>query len=919
MDYGKTLNLPVTDFPMKANLPVKEQDILKKWEKIDIYRKVLEKNRDRKSFVMHDGPPYANGHIHQGTVLNKILKDIVVKYMNMAGKHATFVPGWDCHGLPIELKAAERLKGKKETMAPGDFRRACRAYAQEFIDIQRNEFKRLGVFADWEHPYITMTAGFESVIAHEFAKVIGSGALLKAKKPVYWCMHCETALAEAEVEYHDHASPSIYVKFPVPAGLPELPGEKVNFVIWTTTPWTLPANLAIALNPTYTYAAVKVRGEALIVADDLKDSFLKAIGESGAPTLATFPADRFTGMAARHPFMDRDSVILYGDHVTLEAGTGCVHTAPGHGQEDYELGRKHGLDTYAPVKSDGSFTDEIPHWAGMKVTKANPQIVQYLFDHGFLLNKPGEMISHSYPCCWRCNSPIIFRATPQWFVSMDDTGLRAQALKNLEPVEFIPAWGKARISGMVENRPNWCVSRQRLWGSPIIAFHCRDCNEQIVDAGLAHAVADLFREHTSDIWYEKEAAHFLPQGFKCPKCGSKNIGKETDILDVWFDSGVTWAAVLDGSKGLEFPADLYLEGSDQHRGWFQSSLLACTVTRGTAPYRQVLTHGYVVDGKGEKISKSKGNFIPPEKTISQFGAEILRLWTSAEDYRDDIRVSEDIINSFVTSYRKIRNTMRFMFGFIGDFEPDTCAVGVNDLASVDKWAYLRWKEVLGTTTTAYEKYEFHRIYHAILDYLTVDLSSVYLDVIKDRYVMKKDDPRRRMSQRAVYEILSDMVRVLAPILSFTAEEAYGFLPGTKKESVFLEEFPVRPLSADEKKYIECWEPLLTVRSGVQKLLEELRTAKTIGHSLDAKVTLHWKGQPVLDEETANLESLFIVSAFEKAAAPDGLTKLSESLDVWAKVTVAEGEKCDRCWKKRPVADRSAEATHICDACWEVIR
>jgi len=919
MDYSSTLNLPKTDFPMKANLPVKEQEILKKWEKLAIYHKVLEKNRPQPSFVMHDGPPYANGHIHQGTVLNKILKDIVVKYKNLRGFYATFVPGWDCHGLPIELKAGERIGAKKNQMSPAEFRRACRAYAQEFIDIQRNEFKRLGVFADWEKPYITMSHEFESVIAHEFAKVIESGALIKAKKPVYWCASCETALAEAEVEYEEHTSPSIYVKFPVPEGLPELPGEKVSFVIWTTTPWTLPANLAIALNPQFTYAAVKARGEVFIVADDLKNQFLMAIGEKGGETLKTFPAERFAGMKARHPFMNRDSVILFGDHVTLDAGTGCVHTAPGHGEEDYEIGIKHGLEPYAPVTAAGRFTEEIPHWAGLTVTEANPRIVAFLAEKGFLLNKPGETVAHSYPHCWRCHSPIIFRATPQWFVSMDKTGLRATAIANLREVEFIPAWGRERITGMIENRPNWCISRQRLWGSPIIAFYCKDCNEQIVDAGIAHRVADLFREHTADIWYDKEAAFFLPKGFSCPKCGSKNIEKERDILDVWFDSGVTWAAVLDGSKGLEFPADLYLEGSDQHRGWFQSSLLACSVTRGKAPYRQVLTHGYVVDGKGEKISKSKGNFIPPEETIAQFGAEILRLWTAAEDYRDDIRISNDIINAIATGYRKIRNTMRFMFGFIGDFDPDACRYTVDDLSSLDRWVFLRWKEVLAQVTAAYDRDEFHRIYHTLLNFLTVDLSAIYLDVIKDRYVMKADDPRRRKSQRAVYEILSDLTVALAPILSFTAEEAYGYLPGKKKESVFFADFPVRSFSADDKKFLERWETLMAVRSGVQKLLEELRAAKKIGHSLDAKVTLFWEQQPLLDEELANLESLFIVSVVEKAARSDGLTPLPEMPAVFAKVEPAAGERCERCWKHRPLADRTAEITRICDSCWETIR
>lgn len=919
MDYGKTLNLPVTGFPMKANLPVKEVEILKKWQETDIYRKMIDRNINKPSFVFHDGPPYANGHIHQGTILNKTLKDIVVKYRNMKGQYTKFIPGWDCHGLPIENKVDEKLGRSKANMSASEFRKKCREYAGEFLDIQREEFKRIGVFADWENPYVTMTNEFESVIAHEFANVISSGALKKAKKPVYWCHKCETALAEAEVEYHDHVSASIYVKFPLKDTVEELKGEKVNFVIWTTTPWTLPANLAIALNPEFTYAALKFKGEVFIVAEDLKNNFLTAIAETAAQTVATFPAKRFEGMKCRHPFIERDSIILYGEHVTLDAGTGCVHTAPGHGQEDYEIGLKYGLEAYAPVKADGTFTDDVPIWAGMKVTKANPLIVTHLHETGFLLNKPGEEISHSYPCCWRCNSPIIFRATAQWFITMDETGLRQKAMKNLEKVEFVPKWGKARISSMVEKRPNWCISRQRLWGSPIIAFHCEDCEEQIADAGIAHKVADMFRKHSSDLWYEKDAAYFLPAGFKCPKCGSANIGKEKDILDVWFDSGVTWASVLNGSKGLEFPCDLYFEGSDQHRGWFQSSLLAATLNRGVAPYRQVVTHGYVVDGKGEKISKSKGNFIPLDKTISTLGAEILRLWTAAEDFRDDISLTESIINSFTTAYRKIRNTLRFMFGFINDFDPAVTSYPENELTSIDKWALIAWKKRLNEMLARYETYEFHKVYHEIIDFCSVELSSIYLDVIKDRYVMKADDSRRRMSQFVIYTIVADMIKVLAPIISFTAEEAYGYLPGVKKESVFLEDMPVRTVSEADNAFFAQWEKLLEVRSGVQKQLEELRATKTIGHSLDAKVKLYWKDMPCLDAEFAALESFFIVSAVEKAASAEGLVKLSDNIEVYAAVMPADGEKCDRCWKKRPVKDYSADITHICESCYSVIK
>ncbi len=920
MDYGKTLNLPKTDFPMRANLPVRELEILKKWNEMDLYEKILENNSGNESFVFHDGPPYANGHIHQGTILNKILKDITVKYKNMSGRYSTFVPGWDCHGLPIELKADERMGHKKDTMDPVAFRKACRDYAREFVDIQREEFKRLGVLADWENPYITMSHEYESAIAHEFANLIESGALTKAKKPVYWCHSCETALAEAEVEYHDHSSPSIFVKFPLKQKIEELGDEKVNFVIWTTTPWTLPANLAVCLNRNLEYVALRLRGEIFIVANELKENFLKGIGEESAEEVKLFAADRFEGMTTQHPFIDRESVILYGDHVTTEAGTGCVHTAPGHGQEDYDIGLRNGLEPYAPVKADGTFTDDVELWKGVKVTEANPKIVEHLYNTGFLLNKPGEDISHSYPCCWRCNQPVIFRATPQWFVGMDDTGVRKNALESLNDVEFIPAWGKNRITSMVENRPNWCISRQRLWGSPIIAFSCRDCNEQIVDGKIAHHVADLFKEHTSDIWYEKEASYFLPEGFVCPKCGSVHIDKESDILDVWFDSGVSWASVLNGEKGREYPADLYLEGSDQHRGWFQSSLLCSTITRGKAPYKRVLTHGYVVDGKGEKISKSKGNFIPPEKTIKQMGAEMLRLWASAEDYRDDIRISNDILATFTTAYRKIRNTLRFMFGFINDFDPSVHTFEERELKSIDRWAIAKWTQKLNTIIGKYESYEYHRIFHEVLDFFTVDMSSFYLDVIKDRYVMKADDERRRMSQFTVHAILKDIVKVLAPVLSFTMEEAYSYMPGEKKESVFLEEMPKRQLTEEDNDILAKWKDLIAVRDAVQKVLEELRAAKEIGHSLDSRVVLYWEGLDVLNDEFDNLESVFICSSVEKAENSEGLTKISEDLELYASAGVADGEKCARCWKKRTdVQDWNEEVTGICSSCYEVIK
>lgn len=918
MNYGKTLNLPQTDFPMKANLPVRELEILKKWDQIGIYSKMIDSNKDKASFIMHDGPPYANGNLHDGHVLNKILKDIVVKYMNMTDRYSTFRPGWDCHGLPIELKVAEKLGSKKKDMSKTQFLNECKSFAMKAVNTQREEFKRLGVFADWEEPYLTLSPEYEGKIAHQFAKVAESGALFKSRKPVHWCPSCQTALAEAEIEYGNHNSPSIFVKFPLIDKMEELTGEKVNFVIWTTTPWTLPANLAVALHPNFEYSAVKFRDEIFIVASELKNSFLAAVGEEDASTVQEFAASRFEGMKTQHPFMNRESIIVFADYVTAETGTGCVHTAPGHGQEDYMTGQKYGLDAYAPVDNRGVLLDEVPHFGGLHVFKANPVIVEYLFENGFLLNKKGEGIEHSYPHCWRCHKPVIFRATEQWFISMDETGLRKKCLDEIESVDLIPAWGRKRITPMLENAPNWCISRQRLWGVPIIAFSCNECGEKIVDGKIAHEVADRISEKGISVWHDEDASSFLPEGFKCPKCGGSQIDKEKDILDVWFDSGVSWAAVLNGEKGYEYPCELYLEGSDQHRGWFQSSLKLSVLINDKAPYRKVLTHGFVVDGKGEKLSKSKGNFTPPDKRIKQLGAEILRLWVSAEDYRDDIRISDEIINSFAISYRKIRNTIRFMFGFLSDYNPDDYSFTDDDLGSIDQWALAKWKMKQDLLLKKYETFEFHRVYHEILDFFTVDMSSIYLDVIKDRYTMKADDKRRRMSQYTVYRILKDVVLLLAPILSFTSEEAYGYMPGDKKDSVFLEKMPKADFSEKDKTVVEKWKKLIEVREAVQKKLEALRADKVIGHSLDSSVKLYWENIPVLDEELEALESIFIVSEVVKSENPEGFEKI-EDIDLWVAVGEASGEKCPRCWKRRELKDFTEEITGICETCYEAIK
>ena len=917
MDFGKTLNLPKTAFPMKANLPVKEVQLLKKWEEIDIYKKITEKNKDKTPFVMHDGPPYANGRLHDGHVLNKILKDITVKYKNMSGFLTFFRPGWDCHGLPIELKVQEKLKKKKKHLNEVDFLKECRNFAKNTVEIQKEEFKRLGVFADWDKPYLTMNKDYEGAIAHQFAEIAKSGAIFKSKKPVYWCHSCETALAEAEVEYAEHKSPSIFVKFPLIDTIKELENEKVNMVIWTTTPWTLPANLGIALNPSLEYVAVKYNNEIFIIAEARREFFLEAVNQKDAKIVAKFDAKTFEGMNAQHPFIDRKSKIVYADYVTTDAGTGCVHTAPGHGQDDYITGLKNGLEVYAPVDNKGRFTEDVPFWAKEHVFKANPKIVQHLYETGYLLNKPGEEITHSYPHCWRCHKPLIFRGTEQWFVSMDKTNLRDKCLTELEKTELIPQWGRKRIVPMIENGPDWCISRQRLWGVPITSFECEECGEKILDSEISHKVADIFAKEGIEAWHTHDISKFLPKDYKCPKCGSTHLKKGKDILDVWFDSGVSWAAVLNGEKGFEYPADLYLEGSDQHRGWFQSSLKLSVLINGKAPYKSVLTHGFVVDGKGEKLSKSKGNFTPPDKRINQLGAEILRLWVSGEDYRDDIRVSDEIIKSFTIAYRKIRNTIRFMFGFINDFNPEN-SYKISDLSSIDRWAIAKWKETAKSIIEKYETYEYHKIYHKLLDFLTVDMSASFLDVIKDRYVMHKDDEKRRKTQFAVYSILKELLIIGAPIFSFTAEEAYSYLPGEKKESIFLENMPQIELSQEDKTILEKWETLFVVRTGIQKKLEELRANKTIGLSLDAKVKIYWENLPILDEEFENLESIFIVSKIEKTDNKEGLIKLDEELNVFAKVEKAVGEKCPRCWKIRELKDWNEEIKGVCESCYKVL-
>ena len=926
MDYKKTLNLPTTQFPMKANLANREPEQLKAWEQSGLYEKIRKSSAGRKKFVLHDGPPYANGNIHIGTALNKILKDIIVRSRQMAGFDAPYVPGWDCHGLPIEHNVDKELKKKKidkENMPQAEVRKLCRAYAENYIDIQRSEFKRLGVMGEWENPYLTMNYVYEAIIARECGKFALEGSLFRSKKPIYWCCSCHTALAEAEIEYGDESSPSVFVKFPLKddlsAEIPALAGKKISVVIWTTTPWTLPANLGIALHPDFDYAAVEVaNGEVLILARDLTESCMKAFKMPEYKIIADIRAPMLDRKRCAHPLYGRDSLIVLGNHVTLEAGTGCVHTAPGHGREDYEVGLQYGLDAYSPLDDNGCFTDEVGLFQGQFVFKANAPITEKLREQGDLLAE--QKIMHSYPHCWRCKQPVIFRATPQWFISMDKTGLRKRSLEEIDRVKWIPHWGRERIYGMIENRPDWCVSRQRAWGVPITVFYCKDCGELVVNQATVDHVFDLFKEHGADIWLEKSADELVPAGTKCTKCGASSFEKETDILDVWFDSGVSHAAVLEARDYLQWPADMYLEGSDQHRGWFHSSLLTAVGNRGRAPYKSVLTHGFVVDEQGRKMSKSVGNVIAPKEVIDKYGAEILRLWVSASDYRDDIRISDNILKQLSDAYRRIRNTCRFILGNLYDFNPATDVIAYEDLADLDKYAIHTLAGLVEKGIKAYENYEFHMIYHAMYNYCTLDLSAFYLDILKDRlYTSPAKSADRRSAQTVMYAILDAMVKLMAPILPFTAEEIWKYMPEQegKAESIHLMQLPELSALPQNAELAAKWEKILDVRGEVTKALEEARIRKEIGHALDAAVSISAEGEfaDVLKSYEKDLAAIFIVS---KAGLAEGTLENAFSSEIikglHIQVKPAAGEKCERCWVHDTSVGSIADHPGICSRC-----
>lgn len=927
MDYKDTINLPKTSFPMKAKLPQKEPDLLKRWQEMDLYHTITRKHQGKAPFILHDGPPYANGHIHIGTALNKILKDIIIKSKFMAGYKTAYIPGWDCHGLPVEHNVEKKLGKKKHELSAVDIRKKCREYAGRFVDIQRDEFKRLGVLGDWDSPYLTMNNSYTATIVREFAAFADSGNLYKRKKPIQWCASCRTALAEAEVEYHDESSPSIFVMFPLLAGeaqkIPELQAEKdPQILIWTTTPWTIPANLAVCVNPDFDYVAVKAGGKTLVLAEGLVHKTMITCGIEDFIITERFSGSALEGLRYRHPLYDRACPVILGTHVTLDAGTGCVHTAPGHGQEDYQVGLQYGLDVYAPVDDAGRFTKDASDLEGTFVFAANEEIQSRLSACGALLH--AEEVTHSYPHCWRCKKPVIFRATDQWFVSMEHNGLRARALRTIENTRWIPRWGVDRIRGMVENRPDWCLSRQRSWGVPIVAFYCAQCGAVLVDGNIIRHVAGLFEQEGSDIWFDRDAKDLLPEGAACPVCGASSFTKETDILDVWFDSGVSHAAVLESRSELQSPCDMYLEGSDQHRGWFQSSLLTSVCTRDRAPYGCVLTHGFVVDGRGEKMAKSKGNVISPDDIIKQYGAELLRLWVVSENYQEDMRISPDILKRLSEAYRKIRNTWRFMLGNLNDYNPETDALPYEKLEEIDKWALHRLNMLIRRVRSAYDSCEFHTIYHSTLNFCINDMSAVYLDILKDRlYCSAADDPGRRSGQAVLHTVLSSLLKLLAPILSFTAEEAWQHLPDAAEESVHLAGFPEPDSSYDNTQIEQNWRMLLAVREQVLKELERAREQKQIGNSLEAAVHLSMPENihSAIAPYEAMLPDICIVSSISIAAdskkGEGALDSLSESLDV--SIARADGKKCQRCWKYYrepepelcPRCSRAAATYHAC--------
>jgi isoleucyl-tRNA synthetase len=971
LDLKKTVNLPKTAFAQKANLSQGEPARLKKWEGLDLYQLIRNARAGAEKFILHDGPPYANADIHLGTAMNKILKDFIVKSRTMMGYDAPYVPGYDCHGLPIELYVDRKLGAKKANMSAVSIRRACREHAAQALKNQTRDFKRLGILGTWDDPYLTMSNHYEAETARMFARFVERGYVYKGARPVYWCIHDQTALAEAEVEYQQHTSPSVYVKFPLrsdPALIdPALAGRKVFVVIWTTTPWTLPANLGIAVHPDFEYSAFEFGDEVYIVASDLLEAVAEKCGLSAQDAagsvvhpkvLARFKGSKLDRLECGHAWIDRPSLLMVGEHVTLggeadaeteldvseaqkkppdsKAGTGAVHTAPGHGHDDFVIGKRYGLEVYCPVDNAGRFTSEVEHFAGQRVFEANKQIVEFMKERGVLLFS--EDYNHRYPHCWRCKNPVIFRATPQWFIAMDHahkeavekdedgrdrtnytdnlpetpaTSLRAASLREIQNVRWVPAWGVDRMRNMLKGRPDWCVSRQRVWGVSIPVFYCAKCTEAVADPAVIHHVADIFEKESGDAWYTREASELLPAGYTCKACGANEWTKETDILDVWFDSGVSSVAVLENREELRWPADVYIEGGDQFRGWFNSSLMVGLADHDRAPYKTVITHGWTLDGQGKAMHKSAGNAVEPDVVIKQSGAEIIRLWCASSNYFDDMRASDEILQRVTDGYRKLRNTARFALGNLYGFDPAQDSVPLEEMEEIDRWALAELDRVLVKVMAAYESFEFHLVYHALYNFATVTLSARYFDIIKDRlYTFAPRSKARRATQTALFRIADALARMLGPILVFTADEIWENLPARSElqPSVHLAEFP-KPSGAEQSALLLEWERLFEIRDQVLRVLEEARVAKEIGSSLEAKVTLSATGQALelLRAHQSELRYIFIVSQVE----------LLEG-DLSISVSRAAGEKCERCWNYSTRVGESELYPTACERCVEAL-
>ncbi len=911
MDYKDTLNLPVTDFPMKANLPVKEQEIINQWEADGIYEKIIANRAGKKTYILHDGPPYANGLIHMGHALNKSLKDFVVKYKTLKGFASPYVPGWDCHGLPIELAVAKQLEEEKADLSIPEFRRKCRNYALKFIDKQRKDFIRLGVFGDWGKPYLTMTPEYEAGIVTIFKKLAMDGYVFRQKKPVYWCADCRTALAEAEIEYEDHTSPSIYVKFE------DIEWKNTYFVIWTTTPWTLPANVAIALHPDFTYVKVKVDNEQWIVGEVLWEAMQKDIGKTGE-IIERFKGRDLEGRSTQHPFIpERKSVVVLADYVTDDTGTGCVHTAPGHGVEDYITGMKYKLPILNPVDDEGKYTDEFALMKGKFIFDANKDILTLLTEKNALIKQ--SKLSHSYPHCWRCKKPVIFRATEQWFVKVDHDDLRKRSLETIKKTEWIPSWGENRITGMMENRPDWCLSRQRIWGVPVPMFYCEKCKKYVYSDKIFDAVIDFVKTNGTDGWFTNDETGILGSLNHCPDCKG-GLKKDTNILDVWFDSGASYYSVLQ-RPGLTSPSDLYLEGSDQHRGWFHHALLLSVAENGGAPFKTVLTHGFVVDGQGKKMSKSLGNGVDPQDIIKKYGADVLRLWVASEDYRNDIPISGEIVERMAEAYRRIRNTIRFMLGNLNGFSPDK-AVAVKDMPEIDRYMMMQLKKLVETVDTAYNTFEFHKVFHTVHSHCVVNLSSFYLDGAKSElYAEAKDSIERRSIQTVMWETLRALTVMMSPIMPFTTEEVWGYInaiAGTNG-SVHCADWPVITC-ADEAELLSNWETLLLLREDIKKALELLRKDGHIGHSLDAYVYLQSDNtdhQKMLEKYASDIRRICIVSGVFIEKKPS-MKSLESVKDVHMTAEKSPHAKCERCWEYSSTIGSNPQHPALCSRCASVL-